>query len=939
VLQAVDNENTKNLQSDMWRGFQLIKSLAKPDHPFSKFSTGNLETLKTAPEEAGLNIRDLLLDFHAKYYSSNIMRVAVYGSDSLDTMQKWVEEKFSGIENKNLALNSFPSEPYSAQELGRYIEVVPVKDVKSLDVFFPMPTVQPLYRTKPLGYVAHLIGHESEGSILAYLKAKGWANELGCYTFLSQQDFAAFRINIALTDSGMEHVDDIVAVIFSYVGMLIREGPKEWIAKESKETYDMNFRFLEKIDAADYCTRVAENMHLYPAEHMISGPDLVFDEDIRDIPSYMSLLVPSNCLITVSNKNFAGKTSEKERWYGTDYNIASFSAAQQQRWSNAVKLEDTATESSALFLPIANPFLPSDFDICPISESWKSTHEAACLPGGPVIIAAIDDSSKEDEVQDESELAEKLTEGDQIVKASGEVDEEDEEDEEDEAAGVPDVDGRALRTWFMQDSKWLVPKVNVYLQLTTFEAYATPGSVAFTDMFANVLTEQLAEYSYYADCGGLSYDVRNTQKGLTLIFYGYHHKLGALMSKTLEEIKKMGDKSEALSPCPNDIFSRVKEKLLRQYANSVFSQPYTHCMTGSLVCLEQPRWTNVEKHSALSSLTFKDFKSFSTLLIERMFAEVFIIGNISPEAAKAMSLSVLKTLDCKKLSESLVPIRRSAQLQIGKEYVYRQHAKNNNPKEVNSAIESLYFVGSECGRSSAGEVVDTSGQNGVALAPVLHSNDIGEWSDLAMSSTLSLLSHLLSEPAFDQLRTKEQLGYIVHTSNATVGNRDCLRVIVQSNSQDPIFLDGRIESFLQQYYDEILTTLSDASLLDNKKACIENLLEKPKNLDKESARYWSEISTGLFFFTRKQKIAEYVSTISREDLVNFYSSFLLPGAKNRCKFSSEFFGCNQKIPVKNIKADTNKVYINNPTHFKNGVPLMPAVSFEEYLDTSHILAE
>lgn len=33
---------------------------------------------------------------------------------------------------------------------------------------------------------------------------------------------------------------------------------------------------------------------------------------------------------------------------------------------------------------------------------------------------------------------------------------------------------------------------------------------------------------------------------------------------------------------------------------------------------------------------------------------------------------------------------------------------------------------------------------------------------------LELLSHLISEPAFDQLRTKEQLGYIVHTGRYCV---------------------------------------------------------------------------------------------------------------------------------------------------------------------------
>ena len=141
----------------------------------------------------------------------------------------------------------------------------------------------------------------------------------------------------------------------------------------------------------------------------------------------------------------------------------------------------------------------------------------------------------------------------------------------------------------------------------------------------------------------------------------------------------------------------------------------------------------------------------------------------------------------------------------------------------------------------------------------------------------------------------------------------------------------------------MLTSLSDTSLMDNKKACIENLLEKPKNLDKESAKHWSEISSGQYFFTRSKKIAEYVGTISREDLVNFYSSFLLPTAKYRCKFSSEFFGCAQKMPSNTSPAKHDKrnhvVHIRHPTDFKNAMPLMPASSYEDALDsTSHVLA-
>ena len=44
-------------------------------------------------------------------------------------------------------------------------------------------------------------------------------------------------------------------------------------------------------------------------------------------------------------------------------------------------------------------------------------------------------------------------------------------------------------------------------------------------------------------------------------------------------------------------------------------------------------------------------------------------------------------------------------------------------------------------------------------------------------SILELLSHLLYEPSFDQLRTKEQLGYIVNTSSTTIAQHLYLRII------------------------------------------------------------------------------------------------------------------------------------------------------------------
>ena len=67
-------------------------------------------------------------------------------------------------------------------------------------------------------YLGHLLGHESGGSILSALKAKRWANGLSAGSYLSNNDFAAFTLTIELSDEGVNHIDEIAACVFAYVG-------------------------------------------------------------------------------------------------------------------------------------------------------------------------------------------------------------------------------------------------------------------------------------------------------------------------------------------------------------------------------------------------------------------------------------------------------------------------------------------------------------------------------------------------------------------------------------------------------------------------------------------------------------------------------------------------------------------------------------------------
>jgi insulysin len=50
-LNAVDSEHKKNHQNDMWRTFQLNKHLSKDGHVWSKFGSGNRESLSKAGKD------------------------------------------------------------------------------------------------------------------------------------------------------------------------------------------------------------------------------------------------------------------------------------------------------------------------------------------------------------------------------------------------------------------------------------------------------------------------------------------------------------------------------------------------------------------------------------------------------------------------------------------------------------------------------------------------------------------------------------------------------------------------------------------------------------------------------------------------------------------------------------------------------------------------
>ncbi|XP_013792799.2 insulin-degrading enzyme-like, partial [Limulus polyphemus] len=116
-VNAVNSEHEKNLKVDIWRLNQLEKSLGNPKHDFSKFGTGNKETLEEIPKSQNIDTRQELLKFHEKWYSSNIMALCVIGKESLDELVEMTVPLFCDVENKNVTVPEWLEHPFGQEQL------------------------------------------------------------------------------------------------------------------------------------------------------------------------------------------------------------------------------------------------------------------------------------------------------------------------------------------------------------------------------------------------------------------------------------------------------------------------------------------------------------------------------------------------------------------------------------------------------------------------------------------------------------------------------------------------------------------------------------------------------------------------------------------------------------------------------------------------------
>lgn len=804
-LQAIDSEYRNGKTSDAWRNYQMLKSVANQNHPFSNFGCGNYETLMSEGQESLL----LHLErFWKDYYQTYNLRLAVVGHGSLDALQSAVESTFGQIpfsagaprRIKNVPGQTFIREnavyggndpenliaAFGKEQLGVYRQIIPYTETRNIKVLFATPPLDDpaIQQSKAYRALSHFLGHESPGSLHAVLNELGYLTSLSCGLSLDTTDFSLFSITLALTPQGMNAKDQVLDLVFQWIALL-REQCEDLLAayhNELRMMADMSFRFRENGDPTDFCSQAAEQLFeegLDPSRVLIvSNEASEYDPVVER--AFLDRLRPENCMVSVFSSDLDGTTGtwNTEKWYGAKYTEEKISPKQIELW------DKPPVRDGRLWAPTLNEFIPTDLSL------------------------RCDDAPSDENLESKEDL---------VLKAPTLM-----------------QDRPTLRLWHKMDRFWRVPKAFVKTSILSPSTYQSPRSMTLNRIFQRVLNDDLNSYVYDASLAGCNYRVSCTANGYRISVKGYSEKLPFLLDTLTTRIISLIEDMKAGNTVLRAKFQKALQGLLRETKNFRLDSPYEVASYNCRLMIEENVWyldnyvaemegEQAERHP----LTMEECAAAAEeSLMGRVKCEALCIGNINEKEALEVAnvldrhflnqARILPEVESPKFRSLKIPTRDEAALIFGPDVkkrrvpiVYQELAVTET--EENNAIELILQAGSDL----------SLGYEGLAL--------------------LDLICHMAYNSAFGMLRTKEQLGYIVSAhARRTAGGGWGMSLVIQSSVALPDKLEERGEAWLKEFRREI-KKMTPESIAQEASSVSAQFLESDTKMSQEVTRAWGEI--------------------------------------------------------------------------------------------------
>ncbi|HLV48242.1 MAG TPA: pitrilysin [Aliidiomarina sp.] len=351
-VNAVNSEWSMQRANDGFVMFALNNITLNPEHPIARFRIGNNESLG---DKENSKLLDAMLAFYQRYYSANLMTVAVAGNRSLDELEQLARDSFSDIPNFNAKVDEITVPPATADELQQIIYYQPQVETRDLLFDFMIPNMDAAFRSKPAAIVSYIIASEMPGTPAALLREAGFIESMSSWGETSNYGNAGrLRVYVSLTEQGYAQKELVMGLLFRYFDEIRAEGVDPAYIDEVRTVLNNDFQFLRRQGAFDYVASLSAVMQNVPMQHVVDADYRLDSFDAEATQQVLDALTPANVRIFVIAPEV--ETDQEMHFFAGKYRVEKLSDATLAEWKNMAG-------PVPISLPAVNRLLPEDLSL------------------------------------------------------------------------------------------------------------------------------------------------------------------------------------------------------------------------------------------------------------------------------------------------------------------------------------------------------------------------------------------------------------------------------------------------------------------------------------------------------------------------------------------------------------------------------------------------
>eukprot|EP00746_Dinoflagellata_sp_MGD_P012346 gnl/MRDRNA2_/MRDRNA2_126298_c0_seq1.p1 gnl/MRDRNA2_/MRDRNA2_126298_c0~~gnl/MRDRNA2_/MRDRNA2_126298_c0_seq1.p1 ORF type:complete len:452 (+),score=88.66 gnl/MRDRNA2_/MRDRNA2_126298_c0_seq1:90-1358(+) len=391
------------------------------------------------------------------------------------------------------------------------------------------------------------------------------------------------------------------------------------------------------------------------------------------------------------------------------------------------------------------------------------------------------------------------------------------------------------------------------------------------------INDILTETVYMAEMARLHCSVSSKEYGFDLHVGGYHHKVPVLLQVLIDQLLDFRDSSKWDKLLANPGFTKrveaQRQELLRAYRNA-YLKPGAHCAALRRSLMLPHELLAPDKAKALAGVSLEDLRSWSVKALDEIAVDVLFQGNMAPNDADSIAAELRGRL-CRGSPQP--PKRAVLRIPEGMTYCVMPGQDTANK---NCCVE-LYL----------------------------------QWlpRNLERLAIVNLLADLMYEPLFDELRTKQQLGYSVSCGARESVHVCGLSITVQSATHAPAEILKLIDSFLSDWRTK-LESMEQSKFEAQRYALAAAKLEPIRSLASAQSIRWGTIVERLrapdpenHVFDRGIREAVVMQNVEKKQVLAAFDEFVLHSAARRA-LTVVVIGGRHASSVDQTKADIEAGY-------------------------------